>query len=57
LDNGDYQIPFKSTSRIDKITIKLEPPTLTPEDMKKLKETEAEALDGTPLRHVQPGLH
>lgn len=40
VDDKDYQIPFKFTGKIDKITIKLEPPQLTPEDVKKLKEAE-----------------
>jgi hypothetical protein len=34
------KIPFKSTGTIDKLTIKLEPPKLSPEDVKKLKEAE-----------------
>ena len=41
LDDKDYQIPFKFTGKIDKITIKLEPPKLRPEDVKMLKEAEA----------------
>jgi hypothetical protein len=40
VDDKDYQIPFKFTGKIDKITIKLEPPKLSPEDVKKLKEAE-----------------
>jgi len=40
VDDKDYQIPFKFTGTIDKITIKLEPPQLSPEDIKKLKEAE-----------------
>jgi hypothetical protein len=40
VDDKDYQIPFKFTGKIDKITIKLEPPKLSPEDIKKLKEAE-----------------
>jgi hypothetical protein len=41
VDDADYEIPFKFTGKIDKITITLEPPKLTPEDVKKLKEAEA----------------
>jgi len=41
VDDADYEIPFEFTGKIDKITIKLEPPTLTSEDVKKLKEAEA----------------
>jgi hypothetical protein len=40
LDDKDYKIPFKFDGTIDKITITLEPPQLTPEDIKKLKEAE-----------------
>jgi hypothetical protein len=40
VDDNDYKIPFKFTGKIDKITIKLEPPKLTPEDIKKFKEAE-----------------
>jgi hypothetical protein len=41
VDDEDYKIPFKFTGKIDKITITLEPPKLTPEDVKKLQEAEA----------------
>jgi len=41
VDDKDYQIPFKFTGKIDKITIKLEPPKLSPADIQKLKEAEA----------------
>jgi len=40
VDDKDYQIPFKFTGKIDKITIKLYPPKLSPEDIKRLKEAE-----------------
>jgi arylsulfatase A-like enzyme len=45
VDGGDYQVPFKFTGKIDKLTIKLEPPVLTPEDEKRLKEAEQSAED------------
>ena len=45
VDDGDYQVPFKFTGKIDKLTIKLEPPVLTPEDKKRLKEAEQSAED------------
>jgi hypothetical protein len=41
----DYQCPFKLTAKLDKLTIKVAPPKLTPEDEKKLKEAEAKAGD------------
>ncbi len=40
VDDKDYQIPFKFTGKIDRITIRLEPPELSPDDIKKLKEAE-----------------
>jgi len=41
LHDKDYQIPFKLTGKIDKLTIELEPPKLTAEDVRKLEEAEA----------------
>jgi len=41
VDDADYQVPFPFTGTIDKITITLEPPELTPADIQKLKEAEA----------------
>ena len=43
VNDEDYQIPFKFTGKIDKITIKLEPPVLSPEDIRKLQEARAQA--------------
>ena len=45
VDDADYQVPFKFTGKIDKLTIKLEPPMLTPDDEKRLKEAEQSAED------------
>jgi hypothetical protein len=39
IDDRDYQVPFKFTGKIDKLTITVEPPELTPEDEKKLMES------------------
>jgi hypothetical protein len=41
VDDKDYTIPFKFTGKIDKLTIVLDRPQLTPEDVKKLQEAEA----------------
>ena len=41
VEDKDYQIPFPFTGKIHKVTLTLEPPKLTPEDIKKLKEAEA----------------
>jgi arylsulfatase len=45
LDDSDYQVPFKFTGKIDKLTIRVQPPVLTPEDEKRLKEAEQSASD------------
>jgi hypothetical protein len=34
----DYRVPFRFTGKIDKLTISIEPPNLTPEDEKRLRE-------------------
>ncbi|MGA2620301.1 MAG: arylsulfatase, partial [Thermoguttaceae bacterium] len=36
----DYQCPFKFTGKLDKLTLKIERPTLTPEDVKKLEQAQ-----------------
>jgi arylsulfatase len=43
VDDNDYQVPFAFDGKIDKITLTIERPKLTPEDIKKLTETEREA--------------
>ena len=45
VDDRDYHVPFTFTGKIDKLTITLDEPKLTPEDVKKLKEAEAKAAD------------
>ena len=47
VDDRDYQIPFRFTGKINKLTIAVDPPRLTPEDEKKLKETQRAASDAT----------
>jgi arylsulfatase len=37
VDDKDYQVPFKFTGKLNKLAIKIEPPKLTPEDIKKLE--------------------
>jgi len=55
VNDADYQPPFPLTAKLNKLTIKVDRPQLTPEDVKKLETAEATALDGQPLRHVQGG--
>jgi hypothetical protein len=38
-------VPFNFTGKIDKVTISIEPPKLTPADEKKLMDAEASAAD------------
>lgn len=38
VDDRDYQVPFEFNGRIDKITLTIDRPKLSPEDEKKLKE-------------------
>jgi arylsulfatase A-like enzyme len=37
IDDKDYQVPFAFTGKIDKLTISVEPPKLTQDDVKKLQ--------------------
>jgi hypothetical protein len=46
VDDQDYQVPFKSAGKIEKLTVALDPPRLTPQDMKKLSDAERAAQDG-----------
>ena len=45
VDDRDYRVPFNFTGKINKLTVAVEPPKLTPEDEKKLKEAAAAAGD------------
>jgi arylsulfatase len=57
VDDQDYQCPFTFTGKFSKITLKVERPELSPEEIKKLENAEAQALDGAPLHRVQGGPH
>jgi arylsulfatase len=46
VEDKDYQVPFAFTGKIDKLTFVIEPPVLTPDDIKKLKEAQSKASDG-----------
>ena len=37
----DYQVPFRFTGKLNKLTVKIDRPTLTPEDIKKLEAAKA----------------
>jgi len=36
VDDKDYQVPFKLTGKLDKLTLAIDRPQLTPEDEKRL---------------------
>ena len=40
MDDKDYQVPFKFTGKLNKLTLKLDRPQLTPEDVKRLSEAQ-----------------
>ncbi len=45
VDDRDYQVPFKFTGKIDKLTIAIDRPRLTPEDEKRLEDAARSAAD------------
>ncbi len=45
IDDQDCQVPFKFTGKIDKLTIAVARPQLTPADIQKLKEGMAGVAD------------
>jgi len=53
VNDADYQPPFPLTAKLNKLTIKVDRPKLTEEDIKKLQDSQATALDGKPLHHMQ----
>ncbi len=55
VNDADYKPPFTLTAKLNKLTIKIDRPTLSPADIKKLEGAQAEALDGKPLTRVQAG--
>ena len=54
VNDADYQPPFALTAKLNKLTIKVDRPQLSPEDIKKLETAESVAGDGTPLHRSQP---
>jgi len=55
VNDADYQPPFPLTAKLNKLTIKVDRPQLTEEDIKKLENAEAIAVDGNPIHHLQSG--
>jgi hypothetical protein len=46
VDDADYHVPFNFTGKLDKLTIAVDRPQLTPEDEKRLRDAEQGAADG-----------
>jgi len=46
VNDADYQPPFPLTAKLDKLTIKVDRPELSPEDIQKLKEGTARTAAG-----------
>jgi arylsulfatase A-like enzyme len=57
VNDEDYKPPFPLTAKLNRLTIKVDRPKLTEEDVKKLENAEATAVDGQPIHHMQPGPH
>jgi len=57
VNDADYKPPFALTAKLDKLTIKVDRPQLSEEDIKKLQNAEAIAVDGNPIHHLQSGPH
>jgi len=55
VNDADYLPPFTLTAKLNKLTIKVDRPKLSPDDIKKLENAEAIAVDGKPLHRVQAG--
>ena len=53
VNDADYKPPFTLTAKLNKLTIKVDRPQLTPEDIKTLENKEAIAVDGNPIHHMQ----
>ncbi|MEQ8701476.1 MAG: arylsulfatase, partial [Bauldia litoralis] len=67
VNDADYKPPFALTAKLDKLTLKIDRPVLSEDDIKKLTAAqaaatdgaagEATAVDGQPVQVVQPGPH
>jgi arylsulfatase len=55
VNDADYKPPFALTAKLNKLTLKVNRPKLSEEDMKNLENSEAIAVDGRPIHHLQSG--
>jgi arylsulfatase len=52
VNDADYQPPFALTAKLNKLTIKLDRPQLSLDDIKKLETAMSTASDGPPLQDL-----
>jgi arylsulfatase len=57
VNDADYVPPFALTAKLNKLTLKVDRPQLTEADIKQLDTSQATAVDGSPMKHVQGGPH
>jgi arylsulfatase len=57
VNDDDYKPPFPLTAKLNRLTIKVDRPKLTEEAIKNLENTQAIAVDGNPIHHLQGGPH
>jgi arylsulfatase A-like enzyme len=57
VNDEDYKPPFTLTARLNNLTIKVDHPKLSEEDIKKLENAEATAVDGQPIHQLQGEPH
>jgi arylsulfatase A-like enzyme len=55
VNDADYKPPFPLTAKLNKLTIKVDRPTLSEADVAKLENAAAIAVDGRPIHNVQTG--
>jgi arylsulfatase len=55
VNDADYTPPFTLTAKLDKLTINVDRPVLTEEDIKNLQNAKAAANDGSPQGHTAGG--
>ena len=55
VNDADYKPPFPLTAKLNKLTLTVDRPQLTEEDIKKLDNAAAVAVDGNPIHHLQSG--
>jgi arylsulfatase len=53
VNDADYQIPFTFTGKLNKITLTIDRPKLSAEDIKRLRETAQAATDGPSSETVE----